>query len=232
LKKFFFLVNIFAAGLCFGQITGLTYEVAGGYSTYTIEAKEEYTINTGFSVGMASVMNFGTNKTGTGSYVNFTYLSQTVPFDTDTGQVLKTGDGNFLCSVDFLEGPVFMLYDSETIKVPFAIGFHGNIFFAFLRGRIPLEELAVLIPEAGIEYEMDYMEMNLGVGFNITAECRFSKGVYFLGRIQGSFDFINFLSMRARLPAPGGKIVIADEKDIRFSNAWGLMPQVGIGIRF
>jgi hypothetical protein len=233
LKKLFFLINIFAAGFCFGQITG-AYEAAGGYSAYAIEAEEEYTSNTGYTFGWAGVTNVGAHKTGAGTYINFTYLSQTASHDTATGHIIKNGGGNFLCSIDFLAGPVFMLYDSEKIKVPLAIGFHGNIFLTFLRGWISAEDLGLggLAPGAEIEYEIDYGETNCGAGFSLTAEYCFSKEVYFLGRIQGSFDFINFFSGKARLPTPAGKIVIADEKGIRFSRAWGLMPQVGIGIRF
>jgi hypothetical protein len=232
MKKFFFLVHVFAAVFCFGQITGGTYELAGGYSAYTIKFEDDYTNNAGYTFGWASVTNFGSYKTGAGVYLNFTYLSQSASYDMVAGNTMKNGGGNFLCSVDFLAGPVFMLYDSEKIKVPFTMGFHGNVFLAFLRGQISAEEQGFPLSGAAVSYEIDYRETNCGLGFNVTAEYYFSKRAYLLGRIQGSFDFVNFSSGESRIITPMGKAVVGDEDDSGFSNAWGLMPQVGIGIRF
>jgi hypothetical protein len=248
MKKFFFLVNILAAGLCFGQtaqITGWTLELASGYSAYAIESNGEFVSARGYPFGLSSVISIGDNL-GLGIYGSFIYLPQIAGTNPSRmalanavtgGKVIKNGGDNFLFGFDFLMGPVLMLYSSERIKVPLALGLHGYGLMATSEKKAdkyygPI----IIVGSVSYKYEkLEYNETNYGVGFNLSLELDVIKRVYLLGRIQGSFDFVNYYE-QIKTVKPNvyysTSSTVTRDWDIDFSNAWNLMPQLGVGLRF
>jgi len=233
-KKIIFVVmlNMFFIGFCFGQFK-ISNDIAltGGYSFYTVKTGDEYTINNGSSFGISYALHIG-DRIGVGMYSNFIYIPKSVGGDPVEGwSTVKSGDGIFLFGFDFLMGPVFMLVNTPKIKVPLAVGMHTNLFMAFFDEAVIMALFEDELPfPSGTEGE--YTEANYGVGFNIGVEFYFSRKVYFLCRIQGSFDFINIKTAKIKIPASGSGTITAENSDFGFSSAWGFIPQVGIGIRF
>lgn len=243
MKRIFVLLNLFAAGFCFGQAGHWSLELAGGYSAYSIENDGEFTSVNGYSFGMSGIIFAGDNL-GVGMYVNFVYLPQIggtnltrmAVYETVAENVIKNGGDNSLSGFDFLMGPTFMLYNSDKIKVPFTIGCHVYGFTAVtekdLSGLKNNRPSGLTYFPLGYYEKIDYTEVNCGLGFNISLEWHFSKQVYLLGRIQGGGDFINYHSKEETRKIWAESFVRPEDWDIGWSNAWGIMPQLGIGVRF
>jgi hypothetical protein len=212
-----------------------TLDLASGFSAYTTENGGEYTAANGVPFGISGVV-YVSDNFGMGIYGNFVYLPQIAGTNPSrlalaeaiTGTMLKNGGDNFLFGFDCLMGAAFMLYDSEKFKVPLTIGPHiysFSVFSQVIRPKSPI----IWYPD---DEKLEYSEANFGLGFNISLEWYFIKRVYFLGRVQGSFDFINYTSKIKTNMRPGKAAIVTEDRDIGFNRAWGLMPQLGIGIRF
>jgi hypothetical protein len=228
LKKLIFLtINMFLIGFCYGQlISQWDIELSSGYSFYTISNDNEYTINNGFPFGISCAF-YVDDRFGVGIYSNFIYIPKSVGTDTVEGSSIKNGGNNFLFGFDFLVGPIILLYNTDKIKIPFSIGIHFNLFMAFCKVKAP-DEYNYLFPGKA---ELEYSEVNYGIGFNIGIEYHFSKRVYILSRIQGSFDFINIITSEMRIPTIYGTYTKKD-RNFGISNAWGFIHHVGIGLYF
>jgi len=238
-RLFLVTINIFLIGFCFGQSKKISNNIAltGGYSFYTVKTGNEHATNNGFPLGLSYALHIG-DRIGVGMYSNLIYIPQSVQSTTSDaagtveGLTIKYGGDTFLFGFDFLMGPVFMLVNTPKIKMPFAVGFHFNLFMMYAKDTMAFLKVE---PPPGFtgKIESGYAEINYGAGFNIGLEWYFSKKVYFLCRIQGSFDFINVWASNAKMSAEAGdETTTWEDSDFGFSNAWGFIPQVGIGIRF
>jgi hypothetical protein len=165
---------------------------------------------------------YSENKIGFGIYLNF-LMSQYYEFTPEGGETqIITKDVNkhtFHFSMDALLGPVFILYNTETIDVSMAVGAH---WYYYLGHWIP-------------ELSTNSTFHQIGLGANVSGAYHFTSAIYAYGRFQLAYDLYSWYST-------GGT---AGKKDIfgsygggggnRISSgvsAWNISPCIGLGYRF
>jgi opacity protein-like surface antigen len=210
-RKQLFLFVFFATSVfCSAQITG-NLEFYSGISLFheTSRLNGQNTIYESVSVpvGISGGIYFN-DFIGIKAYLDFLFpVSYTAR--PDDGITAHREDYDFLLGMDELFGVVINVVKTERLTIPFVAGFHGKLFFSTISDHFT-------------------MSANSGIGIGIGTEYAFTDKVYFLTRINGSFDFLGLSLMTPTGNAPAGE---QTKFDVAFIHTWGFSPHIGIGIK-
>jgi hypothetical protein len=163
---------------------------------------------TSFAAGLSGIAQI-TETIGIAVYDNFVFPQK---LKTTTGGVVvavKGSDYDFIFGVDILLGPSFMLYQSNKLRFPLAVGVHGLMLTATNPG-------------------ISILGLSFGMGVNITAEYRITPKVYLFGRIQGTYDFYANTTTTTSIQY-GGYTYEKTSRDSGVTSNFTIMPAIGIG---
>jgi opacity protein-like surface antigen len=204
MRKQLFLFLFFATSVfCSAQITGnlefysgvsLFHETSGLNGPNTVY--ESVSVPVGISGGI-----YFNDFIGIKAYLDF-LIPVSFTVRPDSGVTIHKEDYDFLLGMDELLGVVINVVKTERLTIPLVAGFHGKLFFSDISDHFT-------------------MSTNSGIGIGIGAEYAFTEKVYFLARINGSFDFLGF-------SITSGK---ETKFDVAFIQTWGFAPHIGVGIK-
>jgi hypothetical protein len=164
---------LLSVSLCFAKGQKDMYEIGIGYHSLTesqkINGVEVRTTVPSFAINFAGI-SFFTETIGIGAYGNI--LSPQELRMTASGETITVNRSayNSLSALDFLIGPVFMLYKNETFSLPLAAGLHWYFLSATTNTT-------------------SATSFKLGLGANITGEYHFNPNFFAYARFHFLYDF-------------------------------------------
>jgi hypothetical protein len=175
------VILLLSVSLCFAKGQTEMFEIGIGYhgitETQDVSGNDRKTEIPSFGINLG-VESYLTEIVGIGFYGNILFPQQYKMSAQGQSLTIEKSFYDTFFSFDFLFGPVFMLYKSETIRLPVSAGVHAYYLMADSDSR----------PSDGM--------MKVGAGTNITGEYHFNQTIYAYARFQLTFDFME-LSGRA-----------------------------------
>jgi hypothetical protein len=166
-----------------------------------------------------------TANTAIGFAMNYNFngmIGLTLDMDFSLGAKLDgfaspTSDYLSLAGANAFLGPVIYLYNSNSLRIPFAFGVHMYYFADDL-----------WIPDLGSSGAwVNRQEFQLGPQVSLGIQYHFSRGIYMFGRTSASVDILRVHSMTG---SDGS--AVSENTHTDSSLNWSVKPCIGIGIKF
>jgi len=226
MKKFIFcIIFITLCILSFGQEnrTSVNMEISSGYSFFNSGIPVQFGIN-------VSIQDIIIIKT----YFSFMGLSGDFRIPQEEAYRLDNDHYKFMFGMEMFTGVGFFLYNTERLKVPLMAGIYINLENSWVEDtrRYWVDSISYIYGADNYQYFVS----RYGLGLNIGLQFHFYYHLYLFGMVQGFFSFINthdtFITVH--LSSIQNRIgeSIYFTRNIDFSPAWGINPQLGIGFRF
>jgi hypothetical protein len=230
MKKLCFLVAVFlVANLAFAQenvktdsgIEKFSMEINVGFPVHWTNGVHDDAVNSGNMIEDKSV----TANTAIGFATNFNFtrtFGLTLDMDFSFGAKLSgfatpASDHLSLAGANVFFGPVIYLYNSNSLRIPFAFGVHLYYFTDDL-----------WLPDLGVNGAwINRQEFQLGPEVSLGIQFHFDNGIYVFCRTNVAVDMFRMHSMS------GSNGTAYDENShTDFSLNWSVKPCIGIGIKF
>lgn len=213
--------------LVFMLITAMSYafevQLSASVPVHFANGKEESghiedkTDLAAIALGMGFMFNL-TERVGFGLFEDVSFgrkLFGTSPTDSDFYSLFTS---------DTLLAPVFNIYDSQRLKVPFGIGLH---FLYFAGDHWEPNYLNSSLTSPGIYNLRKEKLFQLGLGTFLGLEYYFTQTLYMLASTTMYFDIFNHRNLEVGV----GNNNVSDSWS-SWGIHWGVKPTLGIGIRF
>jgi len=133
------------------------------------------------------------------------------------GYASPTSDYISLSGANMFIGPVFYLYNSGALRIPFGVGVHLNYFADDL-----------WVPQLGAAGAwLNRQEFQVGTGVSIGIQYHFDSGVYIFSRTNVAIDFLRMHSWSGSDGTDYNGTLHTD-----LAPDWIVKPTLGIGIKF
>jgi len=228
-KLCFFAVAFLAAGVVFAQenvktdlgIERFDMEVNVGFPIHWTNGVHDDAANSGnmfedksvtanTAIGLATTFNF-TRTFGLTLDMDFSLGAKLSGFASPTSDYISlAGFNGFL-------GPVFYLYNSRSLRIPFALGVHMYYFADDL-----------WIPDLGTSGAwIKRQDFQVGPEFSLGIQYHFDNGVYIFSRTNVALDIF-----RRHTYSGSDGSAFDDSSHTEFALNWRVKPTIGIGIKF
>jgi hypothetical protein len=200
---------LFYMGLfCFAKGQRDSFEIGIGYHHSASGTEEENTTIPSFAINFAGIT-FYTEKVGIGVYGNLIFPQEFRWTSQGQSTTVDKSAYDFFFSMDFLFGPAFVLYKSETIYVPLSFGLSYSHF------------------RTNVADVFDSISHDIGLGSTIAGEFHFNPSVYAYGRFQFSYGFYAWGTNQQH----GSPPVSSSTNLIEWGPKWAIEPCIGIGFQ-
>jgi len=230
MKKLFFLAAVFlVASMAFAQesmrtelgIERLDLEINVGFPVHWTNGMHDDAVNQGnvfedksvtanTAIGVAATYNF-TRSIGVMLDMDFFLGAKLAGFSSPTSDYIS------LAGMNLFLGPVFYLYNSNSLRIPFTFGVHMYYFTDDL-----------WVPDLGNNGAwMNRHDFQIGPEFSLGIQYHFDNGVYIFSRTNVALDFYR---VHGLLGSDGTTYEGSPHMD--FALNWRVKPTIGIGIKF
>jgi hypothetical protein len=201
-----------SVSLCFAKGQRDSFEIGLGFhnitENQTVSGIDVKTTVPSFAINFAGET-FFTDTVGIGAYGNLLFPQSLKLTAQGESVTVDRSAYDFLFALDFLIGPAFMLYKSDTFCLPLSAGIHWLQLWS-------VNDVASVTSSA------------IGLGVNITGEYHFNQTVYIYGRFQLSLDFYSWGTTEA-FTGYGYSVSQSFAESI---TTWGIEPCFGIGFQW
>jgi len=171
---------------------------------------EDKSVTANTAIGLATTFNFS-RKVGFTMDMDFALGAKLAGFASPTSDYISLAGANV-----FL-GPVFYLYNSNSLRIPLAFGVHMYYFTDDL-----------WIPGLGSAGAwIKRQEFQVGPGASIGVQYHFDNSLYVFSRTSVAMDIFRMHSLAG---SDGSAYDDSNHKDVSIN--WSVKPCIGIGIKF
>jgi len=172
---------------------------------------EDKTVTANTSIGIGIVFNF-TKIFGINLNFDIFYGAKMAGFSS------PTSDYNSLFGMNAFFGPVFYLFNNNTVRIPLAVGAHLYYF-----------NDDIWVPEIATSGAwMNRKDMQFGPAISIGVQFHTNTGLYFFTRTQITIDLVRIHSLDWYNGTEYEALTCTDIMDVN----WGIKPVFGIGIKY
>ena len=244
------MVLFLAAGLCFAQVNGsaseipeierFDLEIYAGFPVHWTNAEhgqsfywfnpdynmEDKTVTANTSIGLSMTYNFN-KKIGINLDTDFYYGAKLAGFSNPSSDYISMFGTNIVL------GPVFYLYNKNSLRIPMTTGIHfyyysDDLWMPNLIGYVPLHPI---IPgTAG--FWANRKDFQIGPVISLGIQYHFNENIYIFGRTHVSLDLFRWHQVSYIADDGSGTNIAQSKAESEFAVSWGIKPVLGIGIKF
>jgi len=193
---------------------------------------EDKSVTADTSIGLSMTYNFN-KKIGINLDADFFYGAKLAGFSNPSSDYISMFGTNIVI------GPVFYLYNNNSLRIPMTVGCHFSYFsddlwMPNLIGYDPQNPPQNPASQSTAGFWTNRRDFQMGPVISLGIQYHFNESIYIFSRTSVNVDLLRWhqISYIADDGAGSGTYTDRAKEEAEFAVSWGIKPVLGIGIKF